>query len=894
MERETQIQNNHPLRRVIYREFEAGKVCVFPNETIARFWLVDYAKYSEQGAIFADRAMAWDTFRGQFLPSYDSKKPSNKIIRRFFAQQFVATHPNLSWFNTESFPESRERFSRYLAGLLPTLSVVSAHPSYDKLPAALRYDTGLLFSAYQNFLADHNLFEPGYEKPSLEFANPTMPETQYVLCFSESIEGADELCAYLGNPKWITSLKIEDETLPLVKQFTYAKQELKQCFSQIEDILEQGASTSAVVITCASLESWRPYLEEEARLRAIPLTIYQGRSPLNYRGGALFRNIRQVYEHEFSLDAVKAFVLDPGFPWSQLPLQQTVIRTAIKLSIDIGSVRGGTDRWEQKLIGSQQRELKLWYHTFKHIIIGIAQAKTPDDLRKGINAFQDEFFLSGGMRQIGDALAADVYTFCIDRIEAVEQAYESAGMSGNLPIFDVYMSDLEQIEYIPKQDRTGIAVYPWGLSAGIVPPHHFMIGMTHDATGRVYNPLNWVHESVLEECEEQDITSVLLKLYGVSGQRCYWSCSQEDFTGSALPPSLLFESDNVERVKTWENTDRNHEEILFWRGLNTHKSASQVQKTWYEAAKNSVLSYTLERSDNYVSHLVSHTGLLAQTGREFSPTMVDTYRRCPFAWACTYVMKLPVELYEIEPLNHREMGIIIHRIYQETFSAIAELTGTFQKMHVSTYLDILTKSIETALADMEKSVSAPTAQANIWISNSIRANAPAILVQEAKKFDGYTSYAFEKKYSIDFGEHTLQGIIDRVLLKGSRSDYADPADYQFVVVDYKKGKVPSFTSPYADELSLSSVQLPMYQKLLNETDGAQVIAAGYYSFQEQKYSMAWEHETEKSDAYSKALDQVLSRIIENITKGDIMATPSAKRCERCAYRPVCRRRFVLQ
>ncbi|MDX9810045.1 MAG: hypothetical protein RBT04_07860, partial [Sphaerochaetaceae bacterium] len=58
---------------------DVDTILVFPTETTARYWIADYAYCSPRHALFLNRILSWDTFRGQFLPK-KTQKPANSTI----------------------------------------------------------------------------------------------------------------------------------------------------------------------------------------------------------------------------------------------------------------------------------------------------------------------------------------------------------------------------------------------------------------------------------------------------------------------------------------------------------------------------------------------------------------------------------------------------------------------------------------------------------------------------------------------------------------------------------------------------------------------------------------------------------------------------------------------
>ena len=159
----------------------------------------------------------------------------------------------------------------------------------------------------------------------------------------------------------------------------------------------------------------------------------------------------------------------------------------------------------------------------------------------------------------------------------------------------------------------------------------------------------------------------------------------------------------------------------------------------------------------------------------------------------------------------------------------------------------------------------------------------AILDEEGRLFAKTRSVAFEQVLTLKEDGLELYGRIDRIISLGPEEDK------RFAVIDYKKSTVK--TKKVTDELS--SYQLPLYRYLVERVMEGRTANASYYSIAEGKYYSLWEHEDDEKALFcDEALAERLHQIKEAVALGRLMATPSKKSCEGCAYRSLCRRRFA--
>jgi len=179
--------------------------------------------------------------------------------------------------------------------------------------------------------------------------------------------------------------------------------------------------------------------------------------------------------------------------------------------------------------------------------------------------------------------------------------------------------------------------------------------------------------------------------------------------------------------------------------------------------------------------------------------------------------------------------------------------------------------------------SGPTPSIRSYLEATFREQVVAILAEEERLFAKTRSVAFEQVLTLKEDGLELYGRIDRIISLGAEEEK------RFAVIDYKKSTVK--TKKVTDELS--SYQLPLYRYLVERVMEGKTANASYYSIAEGKYYSLWDTEDDEKALFcDEALAERLHQIKEAVALGRLMATPSKKSCEGCAYRSLCRRRFA--
>ncbi|HKM06184.1 MAG TPA: PD-(D/E)XK nuclease family protein [Sphaerochaeta sp.] len=869
-------------RTYVHTAFEEGYTCVFPTEVAARGFLVDYTLHGKHKAILAERAISFDMFRAQFLPKHAQEQPANTLIRQLFARTLLDTPHALSYFINPSFPEANSRFSKYLSSLLPQLAQALDEEVLALMSLPMQQDVKILYQEYTSFLSEHKLFEPGYERPSLQFADEEVFTKKYCILFPSLIAGVNGLIESLGSPSWIT-LKPTPATIgPTVQLevFDNHVEEIRTTLRRIRHLLDEGVPTRDILIGCASPSSMLPSLEQEAWLYDIPLVLRQGRSPLLYPSGRFFSRLKEVYEERFSLESMKALLLDIGFPWRDLPTQRRLLETAVDRAVVQGSL-WGSDQWTEQL---RNTSLITWYKSFKDSVVGMCTAKNIEELRKKLNHFQDTYFID---TQWTGTQGEDVYSFCLDAMESIKAAMASLSLISYPSIFSFFLEFLDTKLYVPQMTEGGIQVYPWPLTAPLEARHHFILALDHVGSRCLEQPLALLPQTVeTKDRREEDTTVATFEAALLAEGELYLSYHTSSYEGEALPPTYFLEQNLItgRRAEIAEACDPFIGESLIWRGEAPLSQATNRQQWWFAKAIHTSLSSN--RSDFARKAIPPDWVPLLKVENEgkrrihLSPTGLDLFVRCPYAWLCKYLFEVDQAEYQVQSVDHRLIGSFLHAVYEAFFREIEYFSPNKMEAYRLLLLSLFDQKLIEFFGE-----GGPNPPTRAWIIYEFRERCTLILEAEEKLFAHTRSIFFEKKLSFVDELFALEGRIDRIIC-------LDPPEGKlYAVIDYKKGKAPF--SKIKDKIP--SYQLPLYRKLVGEDLGSDAVNASYFSIKDGRYSAIWDRDETAIMAFcDKALEDVLKKMAMSIEGGHLEATPSKDTCKACIYRPVCRRRFATR
>jgi CRISPR/Cas system-associated exonuclease Cas4 (RecB family) len=509
-----------------------------------------------------------------------------------------------------------------------------------------------------------------------------------------------------------------------------------------------------------------------------------------------------------------------------------------------------------------------------------------------------EFLLESGSwsKKDGGDLNSSVYAYCLNQLSELGEAVRSCGFTTTQAVMSLFVQFLGKQQYIPKDRPPGIPVFSYTVSAGLSPKYHFLLGCTQEDIEQHMDQLPLVPEPIWRDDAANDHTSLFLDQYRVLAQEIHISAAQATFgNSSALAPSWFIDHDAV-AMQRYVPTDLRTREQAAWATADaTQLRADAMQSRWFDqACRTAFLPPRFDMADNKAVFSVWDRSCKGTTYLSLSATAFDMFYDCPMKWASSYLMHLRKGTFDPVSLDHSTVGILLHEILARFFQRVREDSGVFRKELVERYEVLLTSSIDEVFTRFAHSPQAPVQTTVHYIAERYGAELMAILNAESDMFDGFTSWGFEVSLEHLYAQSSclLNGRIDRILV------HEHPDGTQTVaVVDYKKTYRGSKKAYDNYEQCLPSHQLPLYAKLIRDTDSTglrQVETAAFYSIEKGKYIPVWEEsQEERRDGMIAVLEEHMLHMTNALRQGRLGATPSKEACANCDYRQICRRRYAL-
>ena len=597
---------------------------------------------------------------------------------------------------------------------------------------------------------------------------------------------------------------------------------------------------------------------------------------------------------------MKSFLLDPRMPWKNAKVQRELIQRGLELSVVQGNPNPRKDDWQVKLARSPERtdaQLLLWYNAFKVRISSVVNAKDTEALMRAIYILQ-EFILESGSWSNPDRrdLNSSVYAYCLNQLSELGKAMRSCGFTTTQAVMSLFVQFLGKQQYIPKDRPPGIPVFSYTVSAGLSPKYHFLLGCTQEDIEQHADQLPLVPEPIWRDDADSDHTSMFLDQYRVLAQEIHISAAQATFgNASALAPSWFIDHDAVVMQRYVPTDIRTREQVAWAAADASQLRANAMQSRWFDqACRTAFLPPRFDMADNKAVFSVWDRSCKGTTYLSLSATALDMFYDCPMKWASSYLLHLRKGTFDPISLDHAIVGILLHEILARFFQRVREDSGVFRKELLERYKAILTSSIEEVFTRFAQSPQAPVGTTIHYIAERYGAELMAILNAESDVFDEFASWGFEVSLEHLYAQSgcLLNGRIDRILV------HDRPDGTQTVaVVDYKKTYRASKKAYDTYEQYLPSHQLPLYAKLIRDTDSTglrQVETAAFYSIEKGKYIPVWEEsQEERRDGMIAILEEHMLRMTDSLQQGRLGATPSKVACTNCDYRQICRRRYAL-
>ena len=888
---------------------------VFPSEIAAEYWRRHATRFSAGRAVRSDRFISWDTFKERHLSGNREEAPTNRIVRRLFAELVCSKNEHGGVFG-ELIPPAHQsksrRFAPSTAALLPLLPLLLADSASGRvaLSAQLLADFTKLLKIYNEFLADRDLFEPAFET----LGRGTIDTSHFLFVYPELI---DDFPTAASDLHTITPLPVDAHR---VQRFETSIEELDSLAERVGALLTAGTHPADIVVSAAGLDEIDSMIEEAARIRSLPLEIRSGSALGSRAFGSLFSRIRQCVASKFDLRLLHELLIDPHIPWRNEAINHQLVR----FGIDNRCGRNGRiDIWSDRLRFANVR-LAGYYRSLRTAFVGLVESADVERLRKAVVAFSNEFIDLSRLPASGVHIAESVLD-SLARLARIEALVGSDSIVGN-PL-SIWIEALSEQVYVVQSanQNEAVRVYPYRVAAGIQPSFHLVVNVS-DPKARVVHrryPHLPLHIQGRDEADSRDVSELFLRAYAVSGDVVEFSSSDLSPRGALIAPPYLEAGGRTvgENPRSANAKDHFAVEHDYWNGGEFPKSLYPLQ---YESLMRTP---TLEGRIDLTSSVFDDSELrsiLADRGKangllRITATGLDSWSKCPFEFLVSRLLGIEQVAYSVESVDPMNEGRLLHQIAAALFgsagaaaseataraadpTAVVDLAAATRVAGeaegasapgaaVATGIAARKAAIDRHLTDIAKS-ERRFAQPNSLITGERIAELRRMLVRfvewDAEQPRSRT-IAVEQTYETQIGAVVLHGRIDRMMAR--REGLA--------IIDYKRGNTPARSALHPFD-SADSYQIPLYI-LLAESTGESVGAVSYYSFRHRKEAPVFHAASNTSwftrpeiDQFVTAAKSKVEEMAAGVETGDYRAPRESGGCVRCPVRSICRRRFVVR
>lgn len=880
---------------------------VFPSEVCAEAWLAASLREGP-GALESDRFLGWDRLK-ELAATADGRVPADDCLRRIFAASLLAANaegPFLSTVLNPAYAGTWRPFADYVASRLPALGrLPEALGSLSEIPAAA--DWLAIRRRYESFLRGIGRFEPSYEPRSLR----SLEGTTFIF-FPELIEDFEEYRSSLtpGPSLRLISLPGHPTGARLRRPET-ALAELRMVLSEIGELLDSGADAESVAITVPGLDRYRPYLEREAALLSVPLAVRSGSRLVSTPGGRLFAALRDASSSGFAFDSLRDLLLSPAWPWKDPGLGRGIMAEGQRLHAVASWSEGGRPRdvWELSLTG----ELLRGYRRLKSRIGAIVAAADFRSILKAYNAFRSEFLSSE--REAWDSGADLTLARCVVELEGLVRAQAASGLEVK-DAFGIFMRGLESKPYVSSGGGTaGVPVYEWRVAAGIRPERHFVLHASQDALSVPYRGFDYLGESLRERLGAVgDAAPAFIEAYALSGEEVVFSCPEAGFAGEEAAHGFLLSISGEEIPE--RKADASYSTEAAWLSGRGPEPARlhRVQALGLRAAASAPAFAPSEGAFLLPEAAAVAAARLSRrrgTGDELlagiDSTSIDHYLACPYSYLYLRLLDAGPRPSGVSFVDALFIGEVYHAALALLFERIRDADLSFKPERAAEYRSLVGPCVSESFASLSRQRGAFVGVVLEAYRGRLERYLENLIAAEASRFPDLEIGPIEEELELEYPEAAggvvLRGRIDRI----SRSDRGA------VVIDYKKGGLPSRSQVAPDEEgAIAEAQIPAYLRLL-DAKGEAIDSAWYVSIEGDARREAGSAacafgdsadegkeayvERSRLEGFLRAFDAALEATVDGIFAGAYPLAPKETQktvCIECGIRGICRERYALR
>lgn len=870
---------NRKYSWIIDKYTDSDRIFVFPSEIAAYEWAGFVLRNGGANAVDRERFISWDTFKEQCFQLFQNEKPVNRTIRSLFAAHLLENNRKKGFLKCFIPPEHSDlslNFRKTAESVLMSLN--SREMLLDSgLAAELKADLSLIFSEYSAFLDKHGLFEPAGIRPEIETAG-----RKYLITAPDIISDFNEYSTLLEKQENIEFYFFPEPDVNVsLTEFDTSSREYRWMAEEFEKLLDNNPYASAA-LTCIS-EQEQNYLLREFRTRGIPFTVRGGRELSLSPGARIFRHLGRLLSSQPEIGMLWTVFADNAVPWKESGMLKRMLDHLAESNYVLNSGKSRGDELKSVLAGSKKKEYSVWYRKLTESLKRIRQSSSFDSLAESVQTFVFRF---ADISAFSERSLAE-YQLCMADLAKLSKLKEQVQELDIPDLYSIFLDQLEQHIYVPRQKQKGVQVFPYRVAAGIPADLYILSGCTQSGIRVSQRPFPFLRDDQrrMLNVEDADFSEAFLKAYLSCSAECTFA--RESNSGTALPPGFFIRRNALKKPDKEKNIYRMEKDL--WAG------SADASFQPYPALVTGLENFSIMNSptgkkdysagDTVPGDIMSSLPVDINGEISVSASSLDSFLSCPYFYLNDRLFGLEEAKTEPEFINHLLIGTIEHKVLERFFRFIMENGGRLslisEEEQRRVLEDIFRKTaferfprpwFETAyLADMDNAAKAVLS----WLENERLQFADA--VPEALELElEYTDCSTEIRY---------KGKIDRV-----SSD-----ENALFIVDYKKGNPVSTAAVSRMETGSGAIQIPFYLFLMRK-NGRTPERAYYYSFRKNRYIPVFGEgrnaiDEDKMNAVISRLESVAAEAVGSIRRGSFPA--NAERCSECSFQGLCRKKFFL-
>ncbi len=523
---------------------------------------------------------------------------------------------------------------------------------------------------YSDFLEKYTLFEPSYENPDMDSL-----DKDYYLFFPEVIADFREFEISIKGSKKVEIVPSEATRISDITVFRNSREEFRWMFNKIGELLDSGCSVNDIAVTVPSLDERAEIIRKESSLYGIPVNIRQGQVLSKYPAGRIFRSLYEAENSGYSIASIKDLFLCRSYPWKNEDMGRELISFGIRYYCVQNHFRNGKfiDLWKHNFKKSGNTGLEKYFTHLTRSIRKLTTAKTFKELKTEIQSFV-KIFLDTSLwdDNLRDDSSRKVFQFSLDCLNDLAEAEKTVKEIKVPSPYNLWLSALDDRLYVEKNKTPGISVYPYRVSAGITPVYHFIPGASQDKVRVEVIDFPFLREDQRQSLggADDEFSDPFIDLYCRSGQTVFFSCSREDFSGPQLLPGRFILSGNT--VNFSESEELRKKDIIFsepefwFERQEIPEKIYPVQKRGLNWICNSL--FFMRESDMIKTRIPEiEVKLELSDIHTISPTSLESFINCPYAWFLSKKVRLDDNDYELSFSDSRLIGVLFHSILVKCF-----------------------------------------------------------------------------------------------------------------------------------------------------------------------------------------------------------------------------------